>query len=514
MNVTHDKSIYTPAPATPQPLAKTLEEAKKKAEAMQHSEILQVLKKDFTPINFKTIIYPQAKRLFDELKTIATESEKATEIQNQLDKYKVTAKQYRIKSISHILETAKAKEWGLCRSFDFIYLYNGEYWLEMDKDEFQTFLGEAAEKVGVKWDNAQDFIFREQLFKQFLSVAYLKPPKPKRGITLVNLKNGTIEISNKGYKLRPFDRKDFIKYQLSFDYDPNATAPIFDKFLNEVLPDIERQRVLAEYLGYVFLKHGNGSLKLEKALLLYGSGGNGKSVIFEVVTALFGRTNVSNYSIQSLTEEKGFYRAKIANQLLNYCSDIGTKLETNLFKNMVSGEPIEACLKYGQPFDMADYAKLMFNCNELPRDAEQTMAYFRRFIIIHFDVEVPKENQDGDLHNKIIDSELSGVFNWVLEGLTRLLKQQGFSKSKAIDKMLETYMTESDSVMMFLNEEGYERSTLHEVAAKAMYDDYKAFCIDCNYRPVANQKFYARIRKKGIETTRKKHGTVIHAVKK
>jgi dGTPase len=107
MNVTHDKSIYTPAPATPQPLAKTLEEAKKKAEAMQHSEILQVLKKDFTPINFKTIIYPQAKRLFDELKTIATESEKATEIQNQLDKYKVTAKQYRIKSISHILETAK-----------------------------------------------------------------------------------------------------------------------------------------------------------------------------------------------------------------------------------------------------------------------------------------------------------------------------------------------------------------------------------------------------------------------
>jgi putative DNA primase/helicase len=75
-------------------------------------------------------------------------------------------------------------------------------------------------------------------------------------------------------------------------------------------------------------------------------------------------------------------------------------------------------------------------------------------------------------------------------------------------------MTESDSVMMFLNEEGYERSTLHEVAAKAMYDDYKAFCIDCNYRPVANQKFYARIRKKGIETTRKKHGTVIHAVKK
>ena len=208
------------------------------------------------------------------------------------------------------------------------------------------------------------------------------------------------------------------------------------------MPDIERQRVLAEFLGYVFIKHGSNTLKEEKALILYGTGANGKSVFFEIVTAMFGRENVSNYSLQSLTEEKGFYRAKISNKLVNYASEISGKLEASLFKNMVSGEPVEACLKYGQPFTMTDYAKFIFNCNELPKDVEYTNAYFRRFLIIPFDVTIPENEQDKNLHAKIIEKELSGVFNWVLDGLNRLLEQKRFSECEAAQKAVEKYKIE------------------------------------------------------------------------
>jgi putative DNA primase/helicase len=75
---------------------------------------------------------------------------------------------------------------------------------------------------------------------------------------------------------------------------------------------------------------------------------------------------------------------------------------------------------------MTDYAKLIFNCNELPKDVEQTEAYFRRFLIIPFNVTIPEHEQDKELAKKIIDNELSGVFNWVLSGLKRLLMQQRF----------------------------------------------------------------------------------------
>lgn len=412
------------------------EELKSKSEATPHAEILNQLIEQFEPLDFEILAFPQAEKLREQLGKAELGSEQAKDIQKQLDRLKLNLKHYLVLSIENALLFAEKNRWGLCKNHDFIYLYNGTFWADIDKETFQKFLGEAAEQMGVAKFSARFYQFREQLFKQFLATAYLPTPESNKNKVLINLQNGTFEISPQGTKLKPFDRSDFITYQLPFEYDPQAKAPIFEAYLNKVLPDIERQRVLAEYLGFVFIKHGSNTLKEEKALILYGTGANGKSVFFEIVTAMFGRQNVSNYSLQSLTEEKGFYRAKISNKLVNYASEINGKLETSLFKAMVSGEPVEACLKYGQPFTMENYAKFIFNVNELPKDVEHTNAYFRRFLIIPFDVTIPEHEQDKRLHTKIIDKELSGVFNWVLEGLNRLLKQKSFLNVKQLKEPL------------------------------------------------------------------------------
>src|SRR5699024_791344 len=117
------------------------------------------------------------------------------------------------------------------------YLYNGTYWNELDKDTFQKFLGDAAEKMGVPKFSARYYLFGEHLLKQFLATAILPTPEPDRKTVLINLANGTFEITPKGTNLRRFKRPDFLTYQLPFDYDPQAQAPIFKKYLNRVLPD-------------------------------------------------------------------------------------------------------------------------------------------------------------------------------------------------------------------------------------------------------------------------------------
>ena len=81
---------------------------------------------------------------------------------------------------------------------------------------------------------------------------------------------------------------------------------------------------------------------------------------------------------------------------------------------------------------MREYGKLMFNCNELPKEVENTNAFFRRFLIIPFDSVIPESEQDPELAAKIIRDELSGVFNWMLEGLGRLLQQRTFTRSAII----------------------------------------------------------------------------------
>jgi putative DNA primase/helicase len=462
-----------------------------KYEAVPHAEILQQLIEKFEPLDFEALANP-----------------------DNVENFKLNTKHILVLSIENTLNFTEINCWGLCKNHDFIYLFNGTFWAEIDKETFQKFLGESAEQMGVPKFTARYYQFREQLFKQFLSTAYLPTPENNKETVLINLENGTFEISQKGVNLRPFDRSDFMTYQLPFKYNPQAKAPIFEGYLNRVLPDKDCQKVLAEYLGYVFIKHGSNALKEEKALVLYGKGANGKSVFFEIVNSLLGVDYVSSYSLQCLTNENGYFRAKLANKLVNYASEINGKLEASIFKQLVSGEPVEARLPYGQPFILKHYAKLIFNCNELPTDVEHTNAYFRRFLIIPFDVVIPPEEQDKHLHIKIIEKELSGVFNWVLQGLNRLLEQKRFSECDAVQIAVEKYRIESDSVQMFLNEHDYNVSLTNELPLKDMFNEYRNYCIESGFKVCSIRTLAERLRNTGYQTLRKGYGMAVNAEKK
>lgn len=495
-----------------------------KTKATPHAEILHQLIEQFEPLDFEVLAFPQAEKLRKKLAelekamknpdgsfkdNIENEREQWKEIQKQLGKLKLNLKHFLVLSIENALQFAEKNRWGLCKNQDFIYLYNGTFWADIDKETFQKFLGEAAEKMGVAKFSARFYQFREQLFKQFLATAYLPTPEPDKNTVLINLQNGTFEISPQGTKLRPFDRSDFITYQLPFEYNPQAKASLFEAYLNKVLPDPERQKVLAEYLGYVFIKHG-GRLKLEAALVLYGTGANGKSVFFEIVNALLGADNVSSYSLQELTDDTGYYRAMIANKLVNYASEINGKLQTDSFKRMVSGEVMPARLPYGKPMQLTNYAKFIFNCNELPKDVEHTNAYFRRWLIIPFDVTIPKAEQDSELHTKIIEKELSGVFNWILDGLNRLLIQKKFSDCEAAQQAVEQYKSQSDSVKMFIDENNYQNSPTDYRLIKELYPEYRSYCIDDGFKPVNKSNFIKRLSGFGVVIDRLNIGNVAY----
>ena len=495
---------------------------------LEHSEVLDNLIDQVEPIDFQKKAFPQAEQMAKEIEELEAhlkgpdgkmKTDKELDFQRkewqdktkELAKLKVTEKHLLVIAVETIIQLAIQKLWGLCKNLDFIYVYNGFYWADIDKEVFQKFLGEAAEKMGVGKFIARFYLFREKMFKQFIATAYLSAPKPNKDSVLVNLKNGTFEIGPNGTKLRPFQHEDFLTYQLPFHYDRTAKAPIFERYLEQVLPDKQSRDVLAEYLGYIFIR--SSTLKLEKALLLYGTGANGKSVFFEVVSALLGPENVSNFTLQSLTDEAGYYRAKIANKLVNYASEINGKLEASLFKQLVSGEPVGARLPYGQPFTVTDYAKLIFNTNSLPADVEHTNAYFRRFLIIPFEQTIPEEKQDKELAKKIIENELSGVFNWVLTGLNRLLKNKRFSECKASEEARKQYEKESDSVRLFIEEDDYYVKSVEKFTTiKGLYFKYKGYCMEDGLKPVKKSNFIKRLKAAGVFIKRNNQGMIAYLV--
>jgi putative DNA primase/helicase len=456
---------------------------------------------------------PDVGQLHDELLTkmlgqvVKVNFRQLADIDPDNEEAKLKKQHYVILVVEQVLALAKRNQWGLCRREGQIYLYNGSYWKVLDKEDLRAFLGAAAQKMGVDKFQADYVRFSAELLEQFEYKAYLPAPKVSADVVRMNLQNGTLEIGNNQTQLRAPVAADFVTHQLPFAYVPTATAPLFQAFLQTVQPDTDCQKLLAEYLGYVFVSPAR--LKLEKTLLLYGSGANGKSVFFEVVTALFGPGNVSHYSLQSLTTPPAYCRARLATSLVNYASEINGKLESDTFKQLVSGEPVEARLPYGEPFILTHYAKLIFNCNELPTDVEHTHAYFRRFLIVPFTVTIPEAQQDRQLAAKIIAGELSGVLNWVLDGLRRLLQQGAFTDCEAVRQQLAAYRQQSDSVRLFLDENEYVASETY-TPLQDLYRDYKSYCVEDGYRPVNNRNFQKRLNANSIVTNRQKFGYVAY----
>ena len=423
----------------------------------------------------------------------------AAEVEGQ-DAAELKQKHYMVLVVREALHLAKINNWSLCVRFDAVYLFNGAFWREIDRKTMERFLGEAAAKMGTPTLEAEHFEFREKLRKQFLNTAYLPEPTTDEKTVLINLKNGTLAITANGYELRQPDPRDFLTYQLPFAYDPQATTPLFEKYLNRCLPDVALQNVLAEFFGWTFTKH----LKLEKALFLHGEGANGKSVMYEIINALMGKDNVTTMSISDLKEEHN--RALLIDKLLCYGSEIGANgMENDGFKMIVSNEVSKIRRKYGNPFTTKIHCKLAFNANELPPTREINEAFFRRFLIVPFSQTIPTNERDPLLASKIIEAELSGVFNWVLAGLDRLLTNGRFTAAEASRHALDNYRKESDSVAMFVEEEGYQKDPLARTFLKEVYPTYRTYCTQNGFIPLSSKKVRKRFEGLGFMIGEHRH---------
>jgi putative DNA primase/helicase len=231
---------------------------------------------------------------------------------------------------------------------------------------------------------------------------------------------------------------------------------------------------------------------------LLGEGGNGKSVFYEIVNALLGTTNISQYSMKSLTDNSNYYIAKMPNKLLNYCSEFKEIGDLDKAKKMISNEILDARNPYGEPFNFRFDTKVMFNSNSLPKDnIEQNEAFFRRLLIIPFNVTITDNEKDVELPKKIIENELAGVFLWVLNGLQRLLITKKFTYSKLAENELNHYKNTSDTVSMFLSENNYKPTK--EQTSKLLMDlfnEYRNYCLECGYKCLGKNNFSERLQKK------------------
>lgn len=249
--------------------------------------------------------------------------------------------------------------------------------------------------------------------------------------------------------LQPHVREHFRTAQIPLNYNPNAMAPRFEQFLDEVFAgdsDARQKRlVVEEALGYTLL----ASCRLEKFLMLIGGGANGKSVLLTVVAALVGANQVS--AVQPSQFDNRFQRGHLVGKLANIVTEIaqGAEIADDKLKSLVSGELTTAEMKFKDPFDFKPFATHWFGTNHLPRTRDFSDALFRRAILLAFNNRFEGDSRDVGLTDKLL-AELPGIFNIALRGLARLLEYGRFTECPSSDAAKEAWQLETDQVRQFV----------------------------------------------------------------
>jgi P4 family phage/plasmid primase-like protien len=299
-----------------------------------------------------------------------------------------------------------------------------------------------------------------------------------KDLNILNMKNGLYNIQTGKFREHSPDYLSLIQHPVI--YDPRAKSKQFGKFLNEVIYPTEI-RTAIEAMAYTLWRDN----PFETINILFGYGGNGKSVFIGILTSIHGLQNISNVSLQTMLDDP-FAVSDLEGKNVNIDTELSsvTIRDTAVIKKLTGRHPMRINRKNKDAYDVLLHAKLIFSANKIPESHDASEAYFRRNVIISFPNKFEEGSSDPDLQGKLTtDEELSGIFNALIIALRRLLKKNRgiFVYEKTINERRERYELALDPIGSFIKEAVAEDSTVSDWVSKdVFYQAYKRFCREKN----------------------------------
>lgn len=307
----------------------------------------------------------------------------------------------------------------------------------------------------------------------------------------IAFRNGIYCLSDR--TLQPYTPDIIITNKINFDYNPNAECEIVDKtFLKLACNDPDIVNLLHEAVGYTFFRRN----ELRKSFMLTGEKKNGKSTFLAMLRTLLGDDNTSALDLKELGER--FSAASLFGKLANIGDDISDEFITNpaIFKKIVSGDRIRGEHKGQDEFFFDPYCKLFFSANSIPRIKDKSGAVIDRLIIIPFNARFDKNDPDFDPYIKyklIKPDAMERLIVLGLQGLERVMQNQGFTTSEKAQKELQEYEINNNPILLFFGEIDAE-TLLYNPTADA-YRKYNEFCISNSFQPMSQIEFSKQVKK-------------------
>lgn len=301
----------------------------------------------------------------------------------------------------------------------------------------------------------------------------------------VNLENGLLNPLTKEFKSHT--PNVFSITRIPIKYDPEADCPIWKKSLEERV-DNNTILTVQEMFGYCFIS----GQKYEKAFLLYGPKRTFKSTTLYILENIIGHDNVVAFTLQQINDDS-FAAAYLYGKTLNVCADITSKAlrDTGRFLTITGGDPITAGKKNRDHITFYPSTKLIFSCNVIPATTNKHPAFYRRWVILRFEKQMPLDEVDHSFREKLKE-ELPGILNWALDGLKRLEDNGKFSYALSEEEIKDLYERSSDTIQSFIYNEIDTENDEGSLTKREVYNHYKKYCRS-NELQAANPILFGRM---------------------
>ena len=265
---------------------------------------------------------------------------------------------------------------------------------------------------------------------------------------LLNLNNCIFNV--KTNKALIHSSEYYFDYCLDYDYDATVECPIFKKLLKDYsLNDENWIKLIQEIGGYLLL----GELPFQKMFWLFSkSGRNGKGTILRVFHSILGDKLVKGDFDTKYLKENRFYKKDLAEKRLIYSGDMENSIfALNTLKSISGGDRQTSDVKFSNSINFQVTGKLIFSMNNLPKihQDENKEPLRKRIIFAEFFYEITNPNSKIEVE---LMKERSGILNFCLEGLSRLIKNEGFTETKFGKLILSIFMEDDDVLGVLLNE--------------------------------------------------------------
>jgi putative DNA primase/helicase len=317
----------------------------------------------------------------------------------------------------------------------------------------------------------------------------------------LNVANGTIDLRTG--LLRAHRPGDLISNIVDVVYDPNATCPTWEKFLDsttgvnrELIPFLQRA------CGYSL----SGITREQCFFFLYGPEAAGKSTFIRVIQNVMG-TYALTAEIQTFTVRRdGGARndlARLAGARLVTATEPGEAqtFDEILIRQLTGQDVVSARFLFKEHFEFSPTFKIWLAGNHRPRIRATGGAMWRRIHVIPFTRTVPEVERDGQLFEKLI-AEKEGILAWMVRGC-RNWQGKDLGVPDAVRAATGEYRKAEDVIAPFI-EECCVVGNGERVAKGILYKTYQQWCEGAGEKTISQKAFGIRLEEKGFDEFRDK----------